>query len=351
MSVHWQSLALPRGLWPALVGELAIEKPKCRQNDLDVARGMAIVLVVVGHLVAREMPAGNAWYGELKRLIYLFHMPLFMALAGMSFAISTPRFRSWQNVGQFSSQRVERLLTPYLFVGLLVLVGKLIAAHFLHVDNPPSGSLRDVWLLFAIPGESVAGFLWFAFVLIVYFAILPACFHAVGRYPAALLGIALVLSVFEWTSILMLDRVFEYLPFFALGMLAWATRRWWLHISLLTACVWVGALALTLALSFVLPVPKWFAGAISVPATLALAQHMSYVSPRTFQLLGQSSLAIYLLNTIAIGVTKGLLLKLLPWDGVNFFIYFPVLLCSGLAIPVAVRQLLPRLWPRSGRYL
>ena len=75
-----------------LFGELAYEKPKERLLGIDAARGLAILLVVIGHVVARDMPAGNEWYAQLKDTIYLFHMPLFMVLTGMTFALSLPRF-------------------------------------------------------------------------------------------------------------------------------------------------------------------------------------------------------------------------------------------------------------------
>ena len=43
---------------------------------------MAIILVVFGHLVAREDPAGVGWYGPLRMVVYLFHMPFFFYLSG-----------------------------------------------------------------------------------------------------------------------------------------------------------------------------------------------------------------------------------------------------------------------------
>jgi hypothetical protein len=67
--------------------------------------------------------------------------------------------------------------------------------------------------------------------------------------------------------------------------------------------------------------------------------------------IGRASLAIYLMNTIAIGVTKGLMLRVLPWDGINFLLYFPVLTLAGVALPMLVKTVFA---PRSqfvARYL
>ena len=68
-------------------------------------------------------------------------------------------------------------------------------------------------------------------------------------------------------------------------------------------------------------------------------------------MLGRASLAIYLMNTIAIGLTKGLMLKLLPWHGINFLLYFPLLTLAGVALPMVAAKLTARHFPRAARYL
>jgi uncharacterized membrane protein YcfT len=53
--------------------------------DVERAKGLAIILVVIGHIVAREPLANNEWYVVLKSAIYAFHMPFFMYLGGLVF--------------------------------------------------------------------------------------------------------------------------------------------------------------------------------------------------------------------------------------------------------------------------
>ena len=48
-----------------------------RRDDIDRAKGLAILLVVFGHLVARADPADVAWYEPLRRAVYAIHMPFF----------------------------------------------------------------------------------------------------------------------------------------------------------------------------------------------------------------------------------------------------------------------------------
>jgi uncharacterized membrane protein YcfT len=145
----------------------------------------------------------------------------------------------------------------------------------------------------------------------------------------------------------MADRVVEYLPFFALGMLLWMHRAAWERIGpgvlwgstlLFAVLLWSGA-------------PKWAAGAASVLPVLGWMQRLPAAPQRWLGILGLASLAIYLMNTAAIGVVKGLMLKAFSWDGANFLIYLPALTVAGLALPMLVRHAALRYFPHIGRYL
>lgn len=341
-----------------LLGEMPYAKPAARLTDVDAARGLAILLVVVGHVVARERPADNLWYSELKELIYLFHMPLFMVLTGITFALSLPRFAAWIEVARFSLQRMSRLFVPYVFFGLLVLFGKMLASQWLHVENAPKGLARDIFALLVYPAasgaadlRSVAGFLWFIYVLSIYLAVVPALFQLFGRRPLVLLLAGIALNFAAWPQIFMLDRAIEYLPFFAAGMLLWTGRDLWLRIApraLWPATVFFAAL---LVMSFWLEMPKWLVGAASVPAVLAWMLYVPAGPKGWLVLLGKASLAIYLMNTLVMGLAKGLMFKVLPWHGVNFLLYFPVLVLAGVALPILIARVTARYFPRAARYL
>jgi len=335
----------------ALLREIPYDRPKTRLLDIDAARGLAILLVVVGHVVARDLPADNEWYGQMKHTIYLFHMPLFMVLTGITFALSLPRFEAWSAVARFSLRRVERLFIPYVVFGLLVLVGKWAASSFLYVDNMPKGWTADLFVLLFFPASSVAGFLWFIYVLSIYLLIVPALFQMFGRRPMLVLIIGVALQFGAWPQLFMLDRVVEYLPFFAIGMLLWIYRDAWARVT--PGVLWSSSalFAALLAMSPWLGLPKWLLGVASVPAVLAWAQNLPAGPQAWLAVLGRASLAIYLMNTIAIGLTKGVMLKVLPWDGVNFLLYFPMLTLAGIAAPILILQLATRYFPSGARYI
>jgi fucose 4-O-acetylase-like acetyltransferase len=329
--------------------ELPCEKPAARRIDLDAARGLAILLVVLGHVVARDLPADNLWYVRVKHAIYLFHMPLFMALAGVSFALSLPRLVAWADVVRFSLKRIERLFVPYLAFGLIVIAGKLVAARYVAVDNP--GGDSALVELFVRPTHSGVSFLWFIYVLSIYLVIVPALFQVVGRRPMLLLIAGVALGVIGWPELFMLDSVVAYLPFFAGGMLLWMYREVWARPS--ASLLWLTTLgfAALLAIAQCQEVPKWLVGAASLLPVLGWMHRLPAMLASGLAALGRASFAIYLMNTIAIGIAKGVLLLGMPWDGCNFLVFFPVLLLSGVAVPMMVRRAVMAHLPRVARYL
>ena len=72
---------------------------------VDIAKGVAIVLVCLGH---RDVPEGMCVW------IYSFHLPLFFFLAGY-----TTRFESYASFGAYAMRKVRVLLVPYFIFGLL----------------------------------------------------------------------------------------------------------------------------------------------------------------------------------------------------------------------------------------
>lgn len=73
---------------------------KQRLDWLDIAKGIAILLVIVGHTVNNPSP--------IRTIIFSFHMPLFFILAGYTF-----RIKPW---GELLKTSFTRLLAPYALI-------------------------------------------------------------------------------------------------------------------------------------------------------------------------------------------------------------------------------------------
>jgi len=89
-----------------------------REGWVDAARGTAIVLVVLGHvihIVEREFSVVMPGMDVLDRVLYSFHVPVFFFLSGLFFAGSGSGRSGLSLLGQ----RARRLLYPYLVWSVL----------------------------------------------------------------------------------------------------------------------------------------------------------------------------------------------------------------------------------------
>ena len=77
---------------------------------VDVAKGMGIVLVVLGHAIADILP--NVYiFRKTFQIIYSFHMPLFFFLSGFC-GIKALQKRQLHEKEAYILERFKRLLIP-----------------------------------------------------------------------------------------------------------------------------------------------------------------------------------------------------------------------------------------------
>lgn len=171
---------------------------------MDGCKGLAIVLVVYGH-VAGGLEAGGALkagsiFIALRTWVYLFHMPAFFLLSGLfaQRAIGRP----WLTV---IGGKVRTLVYPYILWTGIYLSTQIVMARF--ANNPPDigKAARLLW-------EPYGYGLWFLYCLFV----MSLLFHGLllARLPktAVLLG-ALGLHLAAWFN------VFGFWPIFNTAML------------------------------------------------------------------------------------------------------------------------------------
>jgi fucose 4-O-acetylase-like acetyltransferase len=326
----------------------AVTRARARRGDLDIAKGIGILLVVFGHLVARTPPHGAGWYSFLKDAVYAFHMAFFMYLSGyvtfMTGAARTPP-PEWASLIR---KRAFRLLLPFLLFGLAIVAGKWAASRFLYVDNvPSSGSqalLGLVWDTDSSPATSV----WYILVLFVLCVVTPVLIWA-GRGRLYLLtAVAAVLYLVPAPHVMYLDRIAHFTVFFVLGGLAAeAGERWMRAVDRSLWWTLPALVVLVVAGVWLLPFNGWqmsaklfVCGVISMPALHGLARLRPLARSRILLTAGTYTFVIYLLNTPFIGLAKGLLMKLLAWDGAGFLVYAPVLMVAGTLGPILTKRLL-----------
>lgn len=110
-----------------------------RIHYLDVARGIAILLVVLGHC-----------YNEnyIRTWIYSFHMPLFFIMSGM---LINYKNETEINFSNFIIKKLKSNLVPYLFFSLLILISEAFIKQNL-IENLVDIFLGvGLWALWFIP--------------------------------------------------------------------------------------------------------------------------------------------------------------------------------------------------------
>lgn len=283
-----------------------------RETWPDMAKGIGIILVVIGHvwrgLAEAGIPMNEAVFQAVDRGIYLFHMPLFFFISGWFF----PNVLRHGTAGEQLWRPVSRLLYPMVIWTYLFALVKLAAGE---AANDPVSAM-DL-LRWPLPPYLHLWFLWALFVLQVgVFALcrLPERWAKAGTGLLFVASVVMFLCVARAENVLWRGTLFGA-PFFLLGML-WGRFGGWPQGRLATgfalfgfvaAQVWIGTLP-------DLPPVTYLCGAMAcIIAVLTLAR-ASFLSARRrhsqnwLTVLGRASMTIFLTHTIfAASVRIGLM--------------------------------------------
>lgn len=122
-----------------------------RNKDLDFAKGGLILLVLFGHFIQYYVYHGSQlfWDDYIFKLIYIFHMPLFMAISGYIAALKL----SDKSIFEVLVEKTYQLFIPILFwCTLWSLFVVLIKARspFEFIALVPQQVFSSYWFLWAI---------------------------------------------------------------------------------------------------------------------------------------------------------------------------------------------------------
>jgi fucose 4-O-acetylase-like acetyltransferase len=315
-----------------------------RDRSLDQAKGILIALVVIGHLVSARvhLPPQFAWYESLRATIYLFHMPAFFFVSGVIFTLSS--MRSKTPVMPWLAKRADRLLVPFVLMGLMIFFGKYAAQTFIHVDHFHKAptfaeTVRDgLDGLFIHTGKSPSTSIWFLFTYFVCLVIAaPLARIRHGRF--LMLAITGLLYFAPPVPLFYFDHLVDNSVFFALGWIYGGSDD--LRHKLKT---FVPGWAICLALLLLL-FPALDFGSLGLlwrlvfgtSASLIILWAMKAEASPLLDTLGRASMIIYIANTPIIGLVRGGYLKLHAFDAA--FVSFLVVSCIlAIGIPILVRS-------------
>ena len=316
---------------------------KTRFAEIDIARGVGILLVVAGHAL-KQTGQSNTVFDILLSVIYSFHMPLFFILSGFVAVKSIEE----TDLISFTKKRACRLLIPYFFMSILYIPVKL----YLSAYAVKPFTLGDSWKI--LIGESPDVEMWFLFVLF-WISVLTALLVRKERLKL-FLSLSLLLSLVMYGAGWDI-RILKYWFFYLLGLtlrLHYAKLRFRLNqkgilslagilfIAANVGLYWGSASGIRL-LSYInieiLPLLSAVSGSLLV---LALSWRLSLgegQAKKFFGLLGDYSMDVYItsdpLNTIT---------RLILWNkmAVNYISVTVICFILGLLIPIPLSRYIIR---------
>lgn len=298
----------------------------------DVARGVAMILVVFAHAV--QLLDAYGWqlgfFDTVNRYLTAVRMPLFFLISGIFAARAVQR--SWR--GLFATR-----LALLIYIYLLWMLVRAVWFSFVPwplTDTPP-------WLALVLAPVWPTNGLWFLFALIVYIVIAKAT----SRLPAWLVlvpfAVVSVLAAVDliptggnpvWRSVLL------YAFFFLLGLRGTAIwRRVAAAANPVTAVIALVAIPAAMLLFSVLPgalvgIGRVALSLVCVAASITVASVFSRwrAGSRPFVYVGRRTLAIYVVHAMLLA----LLVAVIPVDAVPAVIAIVALTTIGVLVPLAL---------------
>ena len=276
--------------------------PARRSLLVDVLKGLAILLVTLGH-TNQSMLRDGAWQSgfgaALDRFIYAFHMPAFFFSTGIFLRSSLEK----RGLRHFVTSRVKTLLWPYLVWGAVLLqLVPVFAPRLVHAPQQPARAL-----VLAALTANAQWFLPSLFVASVVAALL------VPRVPMPVLFAASwAVSLFWYPlDVAFLDRSLTLLPFLLAGL--WLGPRFgylesmprWHCLPLAAVLVYLLVIATT---PWGLQPLYWGfvpAGLLGTLLLLLVARLLADTAAARFiAWLGVASLGIFLLSPFGQGIGR-----------------------------------------------
>lgn len=225
-----------------------------RNRTYDNLRIIATILVLLGHctyyiIVTDYGGVDYSRFAENKTLIYrlfdtitmiiyLFHMPLFMALSGALFLNSLKRGK-YSTLKELLKEKGKRLMLPFLVVSICYSFPlKLVSGYYSESHNLFSDFLIGQILL---QGDS---HLWYCFVLFLIFIVVYILEKYFMRDSIIKLGILLIFHVLSFVvEIVLFSKVLNYAFWFYMGVF-FEEKRERFEKAVEKKCFWISATVL-----------------------------------------------------------------------------------------------------------
>lgn len=127
---------------------------RSRNEKVDIIKGFAILLVVIGHAIQFNFADGQN--NVIYNIIYSFHMPLFMCISGIVAQMSTT-VKNCRDLATQTKKKFIGLLVPFIswyYIVNYILLQRFTDIGFVEYTNAlirnPDRGLWFLWILFCL---------------------------------------------------------------------------------------------------------------------------------------------------------------------------------------------------------
>ena len=302
---------------------------------LSILQGWSMLLVVIGHVTLTNIfndPA-TPFSSAVERIIYSFHMPLFMVISGYLFYYTKISRNEKYYKTIFS--KLKRLGIPFCFFTFSTFLLKFIFNPMMR--RPVELSFDQIVNCFLYPSSNPLGEMWFIATLLFIFLFYPIFKWSlqVKWRVLTVAGITIALNLFFPAGITLfcISQIAYYLVFFYIGILLCKYQ----YINKLPVGIW-GLVFILFNVVYPLPLITPFVG---VMFSIGLCQWLAKFAPRLFASFRNFTFQIFLMGIFFQIGMRFLYLKL-QIDTLYWPMYFASILIA-LYIPVAISKLILRL--------
>ena len=288
-----------------------------KYNELDIAKGIAIIAVVLGHAFPdADYGISNFTANTIHAFVYGFHMPVFFFIAGLLSA----KHKEDKPL-PYIKQRACKLLIPYFLLSIVGLVLKQVFAS----EANHAYSLLSSWRI--ILGQSPMGGMWYLWTLFIMSLIFILFARYVKKDWILILFGMVCYYIGYRKSIGFMQNFATFAVYFFLGV---ACKGFYDQSRQLDQKIIACASIPTYWMCVQLCAPELVEGMVGIIMVLSIS---SLIKSKLLTDMGRKSYAIYLMSYfIAIPIRVICYQRL----GLNYWVVVALMFILGLFIPYGI---------------
>lgn len=317
--------------------------------QLDVAKAICIMLVVIGHYFPNNSPS---WYKCIHDIIYTFHMPLFMFASGYIY-IATKKEVEFRT---FIIKKFKRLMIPYFTTSIIIITIKLLTQGNMTIDHTVTS--MSYIKIFYLPEAGY--FLWFIWALWWMFVIIPFFKSKKSRIIFFFISFIIHFLPIYLPNEFCLAECKNMLVFFMFGIFSYESKQLNKIITQLSYKQAIVVILLFIVTEYyhftsstnfyiinqIINIIQPYVGIFCIIEISKLICKINLSKDNFIMLVSSSSYIIYLFHTTFEGFTKAILKKITLDNSLWYIFSFEalIIIITGIIIPIILYKYIFNRW-------